>query len=111
MEAVHALECRSTRYRAALAEVAAFLREVGEVSWVWRIDRWLNDLDVIERAGDQGACCRHIHRSWFFTLGMGSLGDLTIGPHNGHAAVDLAEANRRWRALVGVQPTRQGPRG
>jgi hypothetical protein len=94
----NALPDSSESYGRALSVAGIFLREIGERTWEPRLQQWLDELAVLIQAGDTAACCRH--RTWFATAGMGSMGDLTVGTHNGHGVADATEADQRWLQLV-----------
>ena len=100
MPAANEFAIVTRQYRETLEQAAAFLDSIHDRTWSKTVRRWLAELSDLQNAEDTLAYCRHVERSWLATAGMGSLGDLTIGEHNGHVAPDPESADRRWRALV-----------
>jgi len=70
-----------TAYRDVLTRIRDYLRIYDEKKWSSRVDEWLRELDDIKTPS---ALRTHVERSQRTTGGMGSLGDLTICPQNGH---------------------------
>lgn len=69
-------------YRNILTRLRDYLASYGDTKWKGRIEDWLQELDSIASIH---ALRSHLERSQRATGGMGSLGDLTICPQNGHS--------------------------
>jgi len=90
------------QYELALVALRDFLKASGANAWAQRLALWVTDLHTISR--DTSALCNHLHRSWFATGGMGSLGDITLCEENRNTIpphlASFDEANQSRRALV-----------
>ncbi len=76
---------RPSYYRDILARTHDYLASYRDDIWAPRLETWLTELDRVKTSGDLRS---HAERSRQFSAGMGSLGDLSISPRNGHAIDD-----------------------
>jgi hypothetical protein len=87
----------ASHYREILGRTADYLTSYRDAVWAPRLEAWLNDLDRVKTNGDLRG---HAERSRAATFGMGSLGDFSITPGNGHAiAGDRKEIGAASSAL------------
>ena len=86
-------------YRDTLFAIRGILARAEIRGWTEVLDRWIAELESLA-PGSEGLC-QHLHRSWFATGGMGSLGDIVLratASHERHH--DLAELDSQLTALV-----------
>jgi len=71
----------TSRYREILTRIRDYLLIYADQKWSGRVDEWIHELN---ESSSPKSLRLHIERSQKATSGMGSLGDLTICPQNGH---------------------------
>jgi len=94
------IEAGVLEYRRILIGVRSILEEGEAREWLTTLDRWLAELDSIQTPSS--AFCNHLHRSWFATGGMGSLGDIVLvaRPRNAERQATAQILDQRLTELV-----------
>jgi len=84
------------RYRERLNEMRDYLLSYGDVRWAPVLEQWIVELD---QCAGWAQLSDHARRTLKATGGMGSLGDLSISPANGHSIANdraaIGEASGR----------------
>lgn len=85
-------------YREILLAIRGILNRAEIRGWTSVLDRWLEELAGLEPGSER--LCQHLHRSWFATGGMGSIGDIVLRARFHTQHIDLAELDEQLTALV-----------
>ena len=85
-------------YQRVLSDIRGVLEHEGVHVWCETLDRWISQLSTLTRGSQE--LCEHLHRSWFATGGMGSLGDIVLAAYKKDRSVVNYEPDQTLTALV-----------